>query len=144
MAAPVIVVRILCGTARGGSGWTSMTNEQQSHAGCGQQPEGLFSEPRAQRCLHFIQFHSKWRVEQLIRTFPRAQFVLSAAIRRERLRAPCLKMRVSRKQYAGWRREKRAAHRWWPACIPGGGFLLFPSIRPDEGVNGHRLSPSVD
>jgi len=45
MATLVIVVRILCGTVRGGSGWTSMTNEQPSHAGCGQQPEGLFSEP---------------------------------------------------------------------------------------------------
>ena len=42
MAVPVIVVRLLCGTARGESGGTSTTNEQQSHAGCGQQPGGLF------------------------------------------------------------------------------------------------------
>ena len=33
----------------------------------GSNPKGFFSEPRAQRCLPSIQFHSKWRVEQWIR-----------------------------------------------------------------------------
>ena len=51
MAVPVIVVRILCGTARGGSGCTSTTNEQHSHAGCGQQPEGLLQRVQSAAML---------------------------------------------------------------------------------------------
>ncbi len=61
MAVPVIVIRILCGTGRGGGVEVdehprattndATTNDQQSHAGYGQHnPKGFLSGPRAQRC----------------------------------------------------------------------------------------------
>ena len=52
----------------------------------GKQPTELFCEPRAQRCLPSIRFHSKWRVEQLIR--PSLSFSVVVWPQRSSVRRP--------------------------------------------------------
>ena len=58
MAVPVIVVRILCGTERGG--WWMNIHDQRAikprRMGCGQQPEGLLelSSPSASQRADFL------------------------------------------------------------------------------------------